>query len=74
MMFQEVHASVSFVLSILQLVGQKSQHPRIVSLGEIDVVKPVGAVELLELPLLRYKEMHTDTLDRIRHVSSVQLR
>jgi hypothetical protein len=50
-MFQEEgHASVSVVLSILQLIGQKSQHPRIVSFGEIDVVKPVGTVEPLELP------------------------
>jgi len=47
-MFQEAHASVSFVLSILQLISQKSQHPRIVSLGEIDVVKQIGAVEFLE--------------------------
>ena len=50
LMFQETHASVSLVLSILQLIGQKSQHPRIISLCKIDVVKKVVAVELLELP------------------------
>ena len=50
MMFQETHASVSLILSILQFVGQKSQHPRIISLRKIDVVKKVGAVELSELP------------------------
>ena len=48
-MFQKEHASVSLVLSILQLIGQKSQHPRIVSMREIDVVKQIGAVGFLEL-------------------------
>ena len=48
-MSRKGHASVSLVLSILQLIGQKSQHPRIVSLGEIDVVKQIGAVGFLEL-------------------------
>jgi len=46
-MFQQGHTSVSLVLSILQLIRQESQHPRIVSLCEIDVVKIIGAIELL---------------------------
>src|SRR5258708_35157974 len=50
MMFREALSSISFVLSILQLIGQKSQHPRIVGFGEINVVKQVLAVEPLELP------------------------
>src|ERR1700677_4853436 len=49
-MFQNGHTSVSLVLSILQLISQKSQHPRSVSLREIDVVKQIGAVDFLERP------------------------
>jgi hypothetical protein len=49
-MYQEGHASVSLVFSILQLIGQKSQHPRIVGLREINVVKQIGAVDFLEHP------------------------
>lgn len=49
-MFQERHVSVSVVFSILQLIGQKPQHPRIVRLGKIDVVKQVGPGEFLEHP------------------------
>jgi hypothetical protein len=47
---QEGHASIPVVFRILQLIGQKSQHPRIVSLGSIDIVKQVGAVAFLEHP------------------------
>ena len=39
MMSEEALASISLVLSILQLISQKSQHPRIVGLRKIDVVK-----------------------------------
>ena len=46
-MFPEGHASVSLVLSILQLISQKSQHPRIVRFLEIDVIEVVGAIEAL---------------------------
>ena len=58
-LFREVLTSISFVLSILQLIGQKSQHPRIVGFGEIDVVKQVRAVKPLELP--RYSSIRKNT-------------
>ena len=47
-MFQKGHTSVSLVLCVLQLISQKSQHSRNVRLREIDVVKQISAVDVLE--------------------------